>query len=194
MFPQAQAKHRWRSVKIKHFPLCWTVPLWTASSKGLLNLLFFNRSCWHPCNQNSAYRMWLRIPRRQKWGSAIVQDRGAGDVWINSVTSQESIKRADWSVVDHLNSSLQHLIPTVTGSCQVVLAASSYEWKQNCFSATFVSFSAGHQAWCMCRGQKQWFKYMNNAKIWSLNAVRVMFSQVKKGGGICFFWLVRLFF
>lgn len=35
---------------------------------------------------------------------------------------------------------------------------------------------------------------MNHAKIWSLNAAQVMFSQVKKGGGICFFWLVTFLF
>jgi len=40
------------------------------------------------------------------------------DVCINSVTSQESTKWADWSVTGRLNSSPQCLISTVTGSWQ----------------------------------------------------------------------------
>lgn len=73
----AQAQHGWRSIEMEHFPLCRRVPL--------SGVFFFPRGYlttkdWHSCNQNSAYRKWLRIPRRQSEELPLQRSLGAGNV------------------------------------------------------------------------------------------------------------------
>lgn len=134
---------KWCSLEHKQsFPLCWGVPFWTASSKGLLNLLFFNRSCWHPCNQNSAYRILLRILRRQKQGITIVEDLDAGDKmsWLECCRSLELFPSTP-------NFYCNWFLSACSGSKQL--------WMETKLFLCYLCLTAGHQAQCMCRGQKQ---------------------------------------
>lgn len=145
----AQAQHGWRSVEIIHFPLCRGVPL--------CGVFFLGGYLTASVKEQKVDIHVIKILLTESdWEFPGVKVRNCHcrgtlvqEMWINPVTSQESIKWADWSVTD-----LQHLISAVAGSWQLVLAVRGCGWKQSCVSATFVSFRAGHQAQCTYRGTK----------------------------------------